>query len=65
MTRKSKLVLKAVGTENFEIAKSVNTLQYGIPGDILSRKVVDRILIDDAVKINHGHLVVEFLKGSA
>lgn len=66
--KKCKLVLKAVevyeGTElvpSFKIAKSVNTLEFGVPGDELSRKVVDRILIDKAAQIQRNLLVVEFI----
>ena len=64
MSRKSKLILTTVGPDHFQIAKSVNTLQYGIPGDIITRKDVNLILKDDARKIQRGDLVVEFLKGS-
>lgn len=66
MSRKSKLVLKMISTTgNFEIVKSVNTLEFGVPGDALTRKNVDLILKDSTRKIQRGDLVVEFLKGSA
>lgn len=63
MTRKSKLVLSTVGTEHFEIVKSVNTLQHGIPGDILTRKEID-IIMKSSADLRRGDLVVEFIKGS-
>ena len=64
MTRKSKLVLSTVGPDHFEIVKSVNTLQHGIPGDILTRKDVNIIMKDSHANLRRGDLVVEFIKGS-
>lgn len=66
MTRKSKLVLKTVNisgsTDSFEIVKTVNTLQHGIPGDLLTRKEVDNLLKNSA-DMRRGDFVVEFIKG--
>ena len=58
--KKCKLVLKAKSGELFAIAKSVNTLEFGVPGDVLTRKEVDRILIDNKMSIQKNMLTVEF-----
>ena len=66
--KKEKLVLKATQTisrvvqDDFVIVKSINTLAFGVPGDELSRDVVDRILIDNARNIREGSLTVEFIQ---
>ena len=58
---KMKLVLRNTRhvSASFEIVKAVNTLDYGIPGDKLTRKEVDEILVKRAVVC--GSLTVEFL----
>ena len=60
---KKKLVLKV--TKNspniFEISKSVNTVEFGVPHTILIREVVDRILIENRLSIQQGFLTVEFI----
>jgi len=61
MSRKMKLVLRNINylKTPFVIVKTVNTLTHGVPGDKLTRLVVDQILRSkDAVL---GHLTVEFL----
>jgi len=63
MSRKSKLVLKAISTDNFEIAKAVNTLDHGVPGDNLTRTQVDRLFIDEKARLNRGELTIEFING--
>ena len=65
MSRKSKLVLKTlVGTSNnFEIVKTVNTLQHGIPGDRLTKKEIDGIM-KSSVEFRRGDFTIEFIKGS-
>ncbi len=63
MSRKSKLVFKITTHSGFELAKAVNTLDHGVPGEIFCRKDIDRLLIDNQLKIKRGELVVEFLKG--
>ena len=74
--KKCKLVLKSttlyersetiddmdVPEKGFVIAKSVNTLEFGVPNDTLTRKQVDRILADHAVRIRQGTLSVEFVQ---
>lgn len=61
MTRKSKLVLKVgVHADIFKIVKTVNTLQYGVPGDSLNRAKVDHILKSEAVR--RLELTVEILE---
>lgn len=66
MTRKSKLVLKTgyinEGIQHFEIVKTVNTLQHGIPGDTLTRIEIEHLLRNSA-EIRRGDFVVEFIKG--
>lgn len=66
MTRKSKLVLKTLeGTSNnFEIVKTVNTLQHGIPGDRLTRTEID-IIMKNSADMRRGDFVIEFIKGSS
>lgn len=58
---KMKLVLRNTlhASASFEIVKAVNTLDYGIPGDKLTRAAVDKILIERPVV--RGMLTVEFL----
>lgn len=58
---KMKLVLRNSrhASASFEIVKAVNTLDYGIPGDKLTRKEVDKILVERPVV--RGTLTVEFL----
>ena len=70
MTRlNSKLVLKTAmiphgsGTiAGFEIVKTVNTLEHGIPGDELSRETVDKILVSANNRGPRNRLTVEFIK---
>ncbi len=66
MTRKSKLVLKTAyideGVQHFEIVKTVNTLQHGVPGDLLTRKEINSIM-KNSTEIRRGDFVVEFIKG--
>lgn len=61
MSRKMKLVLRNVSYPKtpFVIVKTVNTLSHGVPGNKLSRLVVDQILTSKDVA--HGTLTVEFL----
>lgn len=62
--RKEKLVLKKsnhLPGVSFIIAKSINTLEFGTPGDVLTRAKADRILIDKAHRIKSGELTVEFI----
>ncbi len=61
MSRKMKLVLRNTrhAAAAFEIVKTVNTLTHGIPGDKLTRKEVDLILLSG--RINQGQLTVEFI----
>lgn len=68
---KSKLVLKTnkghskVGgpiVDTYIIEKSVNTLEYGIPGDELTREEVDKILRSAGQRGQHNQLTVEFVK---
>ncbi len=47
--------------KHFRIVKSVNTVEFGIPGDVLNRAEVDRILIDHGAKITRNTLTVEFI----
>lgn len=61
MTRKSKLVFKTTVQGHFEIAKVVNTLEYGAPGDIFTRKEVDNLLHVYLHRIMRGELTVEFI----
>ncbi len=63
---KCKLVLKAdkniaKSASAFTIVKSVNTLEFGIPGDTLSRDEVDLMLRQKAQTMQNGMLTVEFL----
>lgn len=65
----SKLVLKALppnanGDESYEIVKTVNTLEHGIPGDKIPRKEVDKILkaASGHLPATQGTLTVEFVK---
>lgn len=64
MTRKSKLVLKTLSTDTFEIVKTVNTLQHGIPGDTLTRIEIEHLLRNSA-EMRRGDFVVEFIKGGS
>lgn len=58
----SKLVLKAENGD-FTIVKSVNTLEHGVPGDILDRTEVDKILLKaEGRNGQRGTLTVEFIK---
>lgn len=60
--RKEKLVLKkALNVGSFIIAKSINTLEFGIPGSAVTRAEADRILIDCQTSIRDGSLTVEFI----
>lgn len=60
--RKEKLVLKTASqTGTFIIVKSINTLEFGVPGNIVTRAEVDRIFIDQDRKIKEGSLTVEFI----
>ncbi len=59
--RKEKLVLKKSRVSDFVIAKSINTLEFGMPGDTITRAEADRILIDKAHSIKFGELTVEFI----
>jgi len=64
MAVKKKLVLQPssqLGGGQFRIIKSVNTLDFGVPGDILNRAEVDKILKSDPV-IRRGELTVEINK---
>lgn len=63
MSHKSKLVLKTISTDLFELVKSVNTLDYGVPGDTLSRSVINRLFIENQPKIKRGDLTIEFING--
>ena len=62
----SKLVLKTVRQNSvntkFEIIKSTNTLDHGVPGDTLTREVVDKILVSAANRGPRNQLTVEFVK---
>lgn len=63
MTRKSKMVLKRIRhNDRFEIVKTVNTLQYGVPGEDLTRKEIDSIMKSNA-DFRRGDFVIEFIKG--
>ena len=68
--KKCKLVLKTqagvteVGgptVDVYVVAKSINTLEFGIPGEELSRESVDKILKNHARDIQTGKLTVEFI----
>lgn len=61
--KKEKLILKVAQATpgSFFIVKAVNTLEFGVPGDLLDRKAVDRILITNARNIREGSLTVEFV----
>lgn len=59
----SKLVLKALSGDVFEIVKATNTLSHGVPGDRLDRKEVDAILKGASQRHpNNGKLDVEFIQ---
>ena len=61
--KKEKLILKTAQATpgSFIIVKAVNTLEFGVPGDLLARDAVDRILIINARNIREGFLTVEFI----
>jgi hypothetical protein len=60
--KKCKLVLKTNQVVNsFEIAKSVNTIEFGVPGNQLTQEQVKRILVDHNTRIERGTLTVEFV----
>lgn len=68
--KKCKLVLKAENIiepvtnqviAGFRIVKSINTLEFGIPGEELSREAVDKILKKEAQNIRNGKTIVEFI----
>lgn len=60
--KKCKLVLKTnQDAQNFEIAKSVNTIEFGIPGNTLTEHEVQRLLKDQSTRIQRGLLTVEFV----
>lgn len=60
--KKCKLILKAVkGTGNFRLVKSVNTLEFGTPGDILNRRDVDLIMKTHEVRLSRKDLTIEFI----
>ena len=70
MSLKRKLVIRAceiTGDDNvtlvdgFKIVKSVNTLDFGVPGDSLTRDEVDRILKVYNQQIRTGEITVEFI----
>ncbi len=64
MAAKKKLVLQPsshLGSGQFRIIKSVNTLEFGVPGDILSRAEVNKILSSDPVA-RRGELTVDIVK---
>ena len=56
----SKLVLKAENGD-FTIVKTRNTLAHGIPGDVLDRTEVDKILKSAESRGARGTLTVEFI----
>ena len=58
--RKEKLVLKRANT-GFIIAKSINTLDFGVPGAAVTKEQADRILISKDSRIRSGELTVEFI----
>ena len=59
-----KLVFKALNSNVFELVKTTNTLEFGVPGDNLDRKAVDKIIENHRVIRPGGRkLDVEFLKG--
>ncbi len=62
--KKEKLVLKTARATpgSFIIVKAINTLDFGVPGDLLTREVVDRILINNGWRIKDGSLSVEFIE---
>lgn len=60
---KSKLVLKSTAHDMFEIAKVVNTLKHGVPGDSLTREGVDKLLKDHFIQIDRGTFTVEIVNG--
>lgn len=60
--KKCKLVLKKIqDAQYFEIAKSVNTIEFGIPGNTLTEHEVQRLLKDHNSRIQRGTLTVEFV----
>ena len=41
-----KLVFKATSSDTFELVKSANTLEFGVPGDTLDKDAVLKIIKD-------------------
>lgn len=69
--KKCKLVLKTlkdttpVGgpvVNTFEIVKTTNTMDHGIPGDILTEAEVTSLLKVNQIQISQGRLTIEFIK---
>ncbi len=57
-----KLVFKTLSDDVFELVKSTNTLEFGVPGDNLDRKAVDKIISDHKnVRPGSRTLNVEFV----
>lgn len=65
LNQKMKLVLRNDSPNipktvaGFKIVKTVNTLDYGVPGKRLTREAVDKILTSQ--KATRGQLTVEFI----
>jgi len=47
----------------FVIVESINTLEFGIPGDELLREEIDNILKNNALDIRNGTLTIDIIKG--
>lgn len=60
---KIKLVFKSTNLGNFSLVKAVNTLEYGVPGDTLSREQVDRIISKNSRNFHSGAVTIEILDG--
>ena len=69
--RKCKLVLKTLKDETpvggpvvntFEIVKTTNTMDHGIPSDVLTKDEVKLLLKINDIKIRQNALTVEFIK---
>lgn len=62
---KQKLVFKTEVAPNiemgFKLVKATNTLNFGVPGESLSKEQINRIMIDEKAQIRSGKLVLEFV----
>lgn len=59
--KRMKLILRNDGTgPDFRIVKVVNTLNYGKPGDIVTKS--EAVTLLQTTKVAHGLLVVEFIE---